>query len=330
MKTPNPPRWLPSMVTSSPTSARRWLTLAALPALLLLSACSSVGEDPADAPTAAAEPAPLALSPIVPEPTGEHHPGRFVWHDLLTDNLDSAKKFYGGLFGWTFETRDFYTIIANQGVPIAGMAKVEFEPGLSSYWLPYLSVSDVDQTVATVKKAGATVLKGPGEMTHRGRYALISDPHGARVVLLRSTSGDPVPGPITVNGWLWNELWTDDVTDSMGFYRLIADYQSERVGDVGEHEYQVLSLDNKPTGGITSLPFEKVSSQWIPVIRVTDLGDIMSRVVELGGRTLIEPDHSLSEGNIALIQDPSGAILMVEPWTPPPATGGNAHPEMHK
>ena len=29
--------------------------------------------------------------------------GKVVWNDLITDDLDSARRFYGDLFGWTFE-----------------------------------------------------------------------------------------------------------------------------------------------------------------------------------------------------------------------------------
>ena len=46
--------------------------------------------------------APLDLPPIQSPPTKEHHPGKVIWVDLVTPDLDGAKRFYGGLFGWTF------------------------------------------------------------------------------------------------------------------------------------------------------------------------------------------------------------------------------------
>ncbi len=36
-------------------------------------------------------------------PSDEHHPGKMVWADLVTPDLAAAEKFYGGLFGWTFQ-----------------------------------------------------------------------------------------------------------------------------------------------------------------------------------------------------------------------------------
>ncbi len=43
------------------------------------------------------------LTPVSSTPTGVHNVGQFVWHDLVTDDMDQAKRFYGGLFGWQFE-----------------------------------------------------------------------------------------------------------------------------------------------------------------------------------------------------------------------------------
>src|SRR5215510_8485289 len=43
----------------------------------------------------------IAASPVdAADPVEE---GRFVWHDLLTKDVNAAKRFYGELFGWRFE-----------------------------------------------------------------------------------------------------------------------------------------------------------------------------------------------------------------------------------
>ena len=43
------------------------------------------------------------LPPLNTPPSPEHHVGKVVWADLVTPNLSTAEKFYGGLFGWTFQ-----------------------------------------------------------------------------------------------------------------------------------------------------------------------------------------------------------------------------------
>ena len=40
---------------------------------------------------------------LTPTPTGVHETGRFVWYDLLTDDVPGVERFYGELFGWEFE-----------------------------------------------------------------------------------------------------------------------------------------------------------------------------------------------------------------------------------
>jgi len=269
----------------------------------MLTACSSTDVEP------------IAVTPITAENTGEYHPGRFVWHDLLTSDVDAAKRFYGGVFGWSFADEGPYTVISNNGVAIAGMAKPKFDPGLSSFWLPYLSVGDVDSALATAEGAGAELLKGPGELENRGRYALIGDSQGARLVLLRSSTGDPTSFKPEINGWLWNELWSGDMGESLAFYQKLADYQTlpPPPGEPGG-DYEVLITDDTWAAGLTTLPFDKMNSQWVPVIRVADLDQTVARVQEFGGRVVIEPDHSLSKHRVAMIQDPTGAILMIGPW----------------
>ena len=122
-----------------------------------------------------------------------HHQGKFVWFDLLTDDVALAKNFYGALFDWSFKMQGSYTVVLNNGQPIGGMVEIEPKEGEKSTarWIPLLSVADVDQAVALVQKAGGTIHEGPVDMSKRGRGALINDPQGAPLLLLRAYKGDP-------------------------------------------------------------------------------------------------------------------------------------------
>src|SRR5574337_732081 len=48
-------------------------------------------------------------------------PGKFVWADLVTDDVLTARKFYARLFGWTFRDAGNYSIAANEDRPLCGM-----------------------------------------------------------------------------------------------------------------------------------------------------------------------------------------------------------------
>ena len=40
--------------------------------------------------------APMQMAPG----TADRTPGRFVWYDLVTNDIPAARAFYGELFGW--------------------------------------------------------------------------------------------------------------------------------------------------------------------------------------------------------------------------------------
>ena len=272
----------------------------------------------------ACSPKQLALTPITPTPTRNSFPGRFVWSDLLTNDLAASQTFYEQLFGWTFEQQGDYTVIFNQGLPIAGMVKMKSDTPKTAYWIGYVSVPDVEKAVTLVLKNQGTVIAGPGTMLNRGEYVAIKDPQGARLVLLHSATGDPEQQEIVSGSWLWHELWSKNIDTSLTFYTNVLNYTARAVPavepDSSEQNtptgYQVLNRDDHWCGGITSLPFPDIIPQWVPAVRVVDLPAIISRVDKFGGRILITPSHPLSDGTVALIEDPGGAILMVEVWQP--------------
>ena len=81
--------------------------------------------------------------------SGSHLPGKFVWHALFTADVASARKFYGELLGWQFESPDgaeHYSIIRSGGMPIGAMVEVKPEAGVRvDQWISFLSVEDVDR-----------------------------------------------------------------------------------------------------------------------------------------------------------------------------------------
>ena len=99
------------------------------------------------------------LIPITEAPTGIYHEGKFVWNDLITDDVVSAKAFYGPLLGWIFEEMDHYTVIENNGTNIGGIYQVEAgeESHGAARWISSLSVADVDEAASLVVEEGGQV-----------------------------------------------------------------------------------------------------------------------------------------------------------------------------
>ena len=76
--------------------------------------------------------------------------GKVVWADLVTPDLAAAEQFYGGLFGWTFQTihtgeTDYAVALAN-GRPVGGLFQKAITAGehRQSAWLTFIAVRDVE------------------------------------------------------------------------------------------------------------------------------------------------------------------------------------------
>ena len=118
--------------------------------------------------------------------TDGHHQGKFVWYDLLTTDVASAKKFYGELFGWSFKEQGRYTVILNNDQAIGGIVKVQAQENQehAAHWLASLSVPDVDQAAAFVEESGGIIRKGSLDLKNRVRGIRVSDPQGAQEYII--------------------------------------------------------------------------------------------------------------------------------------------------
>jgi predicted enzyme related to lactoylglutathione lyase len=255
----------------------------------------------------------LELPPVTDTPTGIHHQGKFIWNDLLTEDVAAAKDFYGKLFGWTFEEFDHYAVIKNNGQSIGGMLLVgeDNETIEEARWVCSLSVADVDEAASLVTEEGGTVYKGPLDMPARGRGALVSDPQGAQLLLLHATGGDPEDKEPVIGSWLWHELWSDDTEASLDFYQKLAGYDYD--GD--KTDYLILLKDEQWRAGIRYVSDLKRGMRWVPVVRVANTEDTAERIKELGGEVLVGPRPTPSGGSVALLSDPSKALLIIQRWS---------------
>lgn len=241
-------------------------------------------------------------------------PGKFVWFDLFTTDMTMASNFYDALFGWDFErTQEFnprIKTIYHRGKAIGNMIGQEPEKG-RSHWLSYMSTLDVDATLELAVSVGGTVKMAAKDMPDRGRVGVVSDPQGGLVGLVTSDVGDPTDkagGPTNV--WMGCELWTTDVDGATAFYKRLGGYGVSEV-DVQGKKYVLLTKRGRHRAGIVPTQWKDMTPEWIPYIAVDNLLSILTRVEKYGGKVLTSPDMSTPEGRVALIADPSGAIVGV-------------------
>jgi len=272
----------------------------------------------------ACAPTQTLLPPLTPTPTANRQVGQFVWYDLLTNDLEGAKRFYGELFGWTFddggESSPVYTSILHNGRAIGGIAdtgEMEREVDVNvSQWVSSLSVEDVDLAAAEVVRLGGEIRGEPQDLPNRGRVAVVRDNQNALVALVTSTTGDPVMDRTEVGGWLWTELWTRDAEASISFYEELMGYEAVPYEAENPGDYFLLERDGLTLAGILAYDFEVVEPNWLPYILVDDPASLVEKVVELGGQVIFPPNPEVRGGGVAVIADPSGAAVTIQKWPP--------------
>jgi uncharacterized protein len=114
--------------------------------------------------------------------------GQFHWNELMTRNVEKAKKFYAETLGWTYDAMPMagggtYTIAMADGTPVAGI----FDIGGPDYqdvpetWMPYIAVDDVDDRAKKAVKAGGKVMKPAFDVPGVGRIVILEEPGGAGI-----------------------------------------------------------------------------------------------------------------------------------------------------
>lgn len=108
-----------------------------------------------------------------------NEPGTFGWNELLSKDVEGAKAFYGGLFGWTFKDNGGYQEIMCGDRMNGGILPWQKEMGdMPTYWAVYFNVEDCDKAVEKVESLGGKVLV-PANTIEPGRFAVVADPQGA-------------------------------------------------------------------------------------------------------------------------------------------------------
>jgi predicted enzyme related to lactoylglutathione lyase len=132
-----------------------------------------------------ADPQGAVTSAFAPSGDAPNPTGTFVWDELLTTDVDSAKSFYGEIYGWTTRDMDMgdgitYTLFQRGDTETAGAMPRPEGVEAPPHWISYLATSDVDATARRAKELGGTVHAGPMDIPNNiGRFAIVQDPTGA-------------------------------------------------------------------------------------------------------------------------------------------------------
>jgi len=243
--------------------------------------------------------------------------GKFGWYELMTSDVAAAGKFYSSVVGWTTKdvgTADMaYTTFNVGDSGVAGMLNLPQHIA----WVGYIHVDDVDAHVEKIVEAGGKVWKPATDVPGMLRFAVMSDPQGAAIVIFTSnpamtTPPNPpkAPTPGTIG---WHELYTTDVDAAFDFYSTHFGWTKTSDMDMGPMGvYRMFDQgENNPmgSGGMMNKPAEVPNPYWNFYFNVDSIKAAIERV-NAGGGTVIAGPHQVPGGSwIIQGQDPQGAIF---------------------
>lgn len=113
----------------------------------------------------------------------------FVWHELMTDDVDGAERFYGEVVSMSVmrisDAPGAYRIVVfnekHSGGLVAPRPDGSDWPsgGPTPHWVPNFGVPDADAAAARAEELGGTILLAPTAVPGMGRAAVLKDPKGA-------------------------------------------------------------------------------------------------------------------------------------------------------
>ena len=109
--------------------------------------------------------------------------GDLGWSELSTTDGAGALGFYSALVGWESkgEPMPGYRIFGRGDEMLGGISDMKCPDGTDrpSQWMPYITVDDIDATLAKAEALGGSVIMPPCDIPNDGgRIAIIKDPQG--------------------------------------------------------------------------------------------------------------------------------------------------------
>lgn len=99
-------------------------------------------------------------------------------------NLDIAKDFYGGMFGWTFQGMgEGYTLFSTGDDYLGGGLEKVDAVGAGTSPLVYIEVNDIEEYLARAEVLGGEVVQRRTDIPGHGWFAVIKDRDGNRLGL---------------------------------------------------------------------------------------------------------------------------------------------------
>ncbi|NUK27565.1 VOC family protein [Streptomyces lunaelactis] len=267
--------------------------------------------------------------------------GTPCWVDAALPDVEAGKRFYGELFGWTFEEGvggDPYVYASSDGSLVAALVPKK-DGRMPTVWGVYFATPDAVALSRRIGDAGGQVITEPQPVGTAGRIVVAADPGGAVFGLWQA--GDEVgfekqgePG-----SFCWTEVYTRDKEAVDPFYESVFGFLGTDLPDASV-DFRMWSPAGTEPGEDTAIGGRSVITDAFPAempghfliyFCVEDCDATAETVTRLGGRVQAPP-FDIPYGRIAVLADNQGAsfAVLAEPKSesgPDPAAEPVSKPE---
>jgi uncharacterized protein len=264
------------------------------------------------------------------------------WIDIEQADLPAAQEFYGGLFGWTFETAagphpgPTYVVARLDGREAAGLGEAQ-EAGTRAAptWNTYVAAIDADAVGRRIVEAGGRIVTAPFDVDGAGRAAAAVDPAGAAFRLWQAARRPGVQAVNVPGGWNFADLHTSDPAEPQ-FYVSVFGWEFADLGfgtlircpGYGDHLAATVDPDirERQASDVTPPRFEDALGwlapahddeppHWHVSFTVGDRDESAAAAERLGGTVLATTDTDWTHE--ALVRDPQGGVFTASQFIPP-------------
>lgn len=239
-----------------------------------------------------------------------HAPGAPCWIDLSTGDAEAAKRFYGELFGWTFEDSGpefgHYNICAKDGAPVAGLMQKQSEDQPDA-WTVYLATRDAEATAQKVTGTGGQIMVPAMKVGPLGTMMVAVDPAGAVIGAWQADQFSGIQRLEEHGTPAWFELNSAGYDTVLPFYRDAFGWKLHTMSDTPEFRYTTLGEGDAAKAGIMdSKGLPDVPPLWQVYIACDDVDATAAKLEGLGGQ-VIAPLFDTPYGRMGTFSDPTGA-----------------------
>ncbi len=238
----------------------------------------------------------------------------FIWHDLMTSDVEAAKTFYKSVVGWDYTLQLPSYHVANAGGK--GMGGIMLTPpeakGMPPFWAGYVHTPNVDDTCKQVEKFGGKIHRAPWDIPGMLRMAVVADPTGASFNIMQpltqSDGGLAEAGALGTVGW--NELLSSDPEAAFNFYASLFGWTKGQGMEMpGIGFYHVVQINGKDQVGIMQRPKAMPMSAWNYYFMVDGIDAAAKRMTDKGGSVMMGPMEVPGGSWVLTGTDPQGAFF---------------------